>query len=169
MKMLWLLKIAKQLSECCNLIDTFCREHNHQIGHFRIASSLCFKARLSAKPGLCSSRARWPLAPNFCFWATRKSQIFHTNHMLGSLDFTGSEHWAPFNFPQSTALKATGMKMFFYSHADKTHFQLLVLSLILKVRFYELNNWPIQSNESIITSQKVDMKHRCNGLSMKLN
>ena len=48
--MLWLLKIAKQLSECCNLIDTFCREHNHQIGHFRIASSLCFKARLSAKP-----------------------------------------------------------------------------------------------------------------------
>ena len=49
--------------------------------------------------GLCSSRARWPLAPNFCPWATRKSQIFHTNHMLGTLDFTVSEHWAPFNFP----------------------------------------------------------------------
>ena len=30
---------------------------------------------------------------------TRKSQIFHTNHMLGTLDFTVSEHWAPFNFP----------------------------------------------------------------------
>ena len=29
---------------------------------------------------------------------TRKSQIFHTNHMLGTLDFTVSEHWAPFNF-----------------------------------------------------------------------
>ena len=49
-------------------------------------------------PGPCSSRARWPLAPNFCSWATRKSQIFHTNHMLGTLDFTGSEHWVPFNF-----------------------------------------------------------------------
>ena len=25
--------------------------------------------------------------------------------MLGTLDFTGSEHWAPFNFFQSTALE----------------------------------------------------------------
>ena len=33
--------------------------------------------------GLCSSRTRWPPAPNFCSRATRKSQIFHTNHMLG--------------------------------------------------------------------------------------
>ena len=32
--------------------------------------------------GVCSSRAWWPLAPNFCPRATRKSQIFHTNHML---------------------------------------------------------------------------------------
>ena len=23
--------------------------------------------------GLCSSRARWPLAPNYCPWATRRS------------------------------------------------------------------------------------------------
>ena len=51
------------------------------------------------KAGLYSSRARWPLVPNFCPWATRKSQIFYTNHMLGTLDFTVSEHWAPFNFP----------------------------------------------------------------------
>ena len=50
-------------------------------------------------PGLCSSRAQWPLAPNFCSWAIRKSYFFHTNHMLGTLDFTVSEHWAPFNFP----------------------------------------------------------------------
>ena len=35
---------------------------------------------------------------NFCSWAGRKSQIFHTNHMLSS------EHWAPFNFPYSTTL-----------------------------------------------------------------
>ena len=54
--------------------------------------------------GLCSSRALWPLVPNFCSWTTRKSQIFHTNHILGTLVFTGSEHWAPFHFPQSTAL-----------------------------------------------------------------
>ena len=38
-------------------------------------------------PGLCSSRARWPLAPNVCPWATRKSQIFYTNHMLGTIEF----------------------------------------------------------------------------------
>ena len=48
--------------------------------------------------GLCSSRARWPLAPSFCPWATRKSQIFHTNHVLGTIDFTDSKDWAPFNF-----------------------------------------------------------------------
>ena len=47
------------------------------------------------KAGLCSSGAWSPLAPNFCSRVTRKSQIFHTNHMLGTLDFTGSEHWAP--------------------------------------------------------------------------
>ena len=52
----------------------------------------------TATSGLCSSRAQWPLAPNFCPRATRKSQIFHTNHMLGTLDFTVSEYWAPFNF-----------------------------------------------------------------------
>ena len=28
-----------------------------------------------------------------------ENQIFHTNHMLGTLDFTGYEHWAPLNFP----------------------------------------------------------------------
>ena len=39
---------------------------------------------------------------------TRKSQIFHTNHMPGTLDFTVSEHWAPFNFPKSTALNFKG-------------------------------------------------------------
>ena len=30
--------------------------------------------------GLCSSRARWPLAPNFCSWVIRKSYFLHTNH-----------------------------------------------------------------------------------------
>jgi len=55
-------------------------------------------------PGLCSSGAWWPMVPNFCSWATRKSKSFHTNHMLGTLDFTGAEHWALFNFPWSKAL-----------------------------------------------------------------
>ena len=53
--------------------------------------------------GLCSSRAQWPLGPNFCSQATRKSQFSHKNQMLGTLDFTGSQCWAPLNFPQSTA------------------------------------------------------------------
>ena len=39
-----------------------------------------------------------------CSWATKKSYFFHTNHMLGALDFTSSEHWALFNFSKSTAL-----------------------------------------------------------------
>ena len=43
---------------------------------------------INSAAGLCSSRAWWPLVPNFCPWATRKPQIFHTNHMLGTLDFT---------------------------------------------------------------------------------
>ena len=68
---------------------------------FRIGvHTICFSCRnekLSA--GLCCSRARWPLAPNVCSRATRKSQIFHTNHMLGALDSTDSEHWTSFNFP----------------------------------------------------------------------
>ena len=33
----------------------------------------------------------------FCSWATKNSYFFHTNNMLGILDFTSSEHWASFN------------------------------------------------------------------------
>ena len=50
---------------------------------------------------LCSSRARWSLAPNFCSWVTGKTQFFHRNHMLGTLDYTGP---APFSFSKSTSL-----------------------------------------------------------------
>ena len=65
-----------------------------------IQTSFLLLRKLSLKihTGLCSSRSQWPLAANFCSWATRTSQVFHTNHMLGTLDFTGSEYWAPFNF-----------------------------------------------------------------------
>ena len=40
------------------------------------------------------------LAPtcSFCTHVTKKSKFFYRNHMLGTLDFTGWQHWAPFNF-----------------------------------------------------------------------
>ena len=57
--------------------------------------------RKKNQSGLCPSRAQCPLMPNFCSWVTRKSNFFHSNHMLDTLDFTGSEHWAPFKFPWS--------------------------------------------------------------------
>ena len=41
---------------------------------------------------LCSSSVQWPLVFNFCPQETRKSLPFHRNHMLGTVDFTGSEH-----------------------------------------------------------------------------
>ena len=44
---------------------------------------------------LCSSRARLPVAPNSRSQVTRKSLLFHRNHMLGTLDFTSSGHWLP--------------------------------------------------------------------------
>ena len=61
--------------------------------------SICQQKNFVIATGLYSSRARWPVAPTFCSWATRKSYYFHANHMLGALDFTSSERWAPFNFP----------------------------------------------------------------------
>ena len=61
-------------------------------------ASLNCEMSLIIATGLYSSRARWPVAPNFCSWATRKSYYFHANHMLRALDFTNSEHWAPLNF-----------------------------------------------------------------------
>ena len=53
----------------------------------------------SVQQGCALAEPGGPVAPNFCPRATRKSQIFHTNHTLGTLDFTDSEDWAPFNFP----------------------------------------------------------------------
>ena len=53
--------------------------------------------------GLCSSRVRWPLVPKLKM-GDLNIILFHENHMLSTIDFTDSEHWAPFNFPLSTAL-----------------------------------------------------------------
>ena len=41
---------------------------------------------------------------NFSSQATRKAYLSNKNHMLATLNFTGSEHWALFNFSLSTAL-----------------------------------------------------------------
>ena len=71
----------------------------HPLGSAVLHVMVCNEKRFNLENELCSSRALWPLAPNFCPWVTRKSPVFHTNHMLGTLDFTVSEHWAPFNFP----------------------------------------------------------------------
>ena len=64
-----------------------------------------------------------------CSWVTRKSEIFHTNHMLGSLDFTGAEDWAPFNGAQLWQIrKPTGFILISYvlssslKSLTKTHY-----------------------------------------------
>ena len=59
----------------------------------------------------------------FCF--------FHKKHMLGTLDFTISEHWAPFNFVQELSLVLFQFVLSFpsasfvscpsFSHDDGSH------------------------------------------------
>ena len=44
---------------------------------------------------LCSSSSQGPLELYFKFWVTRRSQFLDRNHVLDTLNFTGSEHWAP--------------------------------------------------------------------------
>ena len=51
------------------------------------------------KQGCALAEPGGPWRLTFALGRLKKSQIFHTNHMLGTLDFTVSEHWAPFNFP----------------------------------------------------------------------
>lgn len=46
------------------------------------------------------------LAPGallFALGQLGKFSFFHTKHMQRTLDFMVSKHWAPFNFPWSTA------------------------------------------------------------------
>ena len=56
---------------------------------------------------LCPSSTQWPLAPNFCSQATRKSQFFHRNHMLGTLDSRGSEPLGSLQFFLEHSLEYT--------------------------------------------------------------
>ena len=51
-----------------------------------------------------SSRAQWPVAPNFCSWATRKSLLFFIQIICWAHWISQVSAWAPFNFSYSTAL-----------------------------------------------------------------
>ena len=66
----------------------FCTNNIITVEHLRIGPQGCALAEPSGP---------WRLT--FALWATRKSYFLHTNHMLGTLDFTVSDLWAPFNFP----------------------------------------------------------------------
>ena len=89
-----------------------------------------------------------PVAPNFCSWVTRKSQFFHTNHMLGTLDFTGSEHQDPFNFPQSTAL--ISMHIFFPNR--RVWSQAMIVNFVL-LQGYNYISWQIYIVQTIYLFQ----------------
>ena len=67
---------------------TLINSYTSQVQCTSLSRDKKFVTSLVQSAGLCSSRARWPLAPDFCPWATRKSQIFQTNHMMGTLNFT---------------------------------------------------------------------------------
>ena len=94
--------ICQMLAKCSGLNPkekgNFCVVLTYSGARVKLGSFMSQSQR-KRNAELCSSRARWPLVPNFYPWATSKSQIFHTNHMPGTLDFTLSEHWAPFSFP----------------------------------------------------------------------
>ena len=56
-----------------------------------ITAALCLTTQGCALPA-----PSWPVVLNYCSGATRK--FLHRNHVLGTQDFTGPEHLAPFNF-----------------------------------------------------------------------
>ena len=41
----------------------------------------------------------------------KKILVFYRNRMLGTLDFTGSEHWVPFNTAWSTTLRSNRRRL----------------------------------------------------------
>ena len=58
---------------------------------------LCYLLRICViSSKLCSSNAWWPIAPNFCYWATRKN--FFCIEIMCWAPWI-SEHWGPFNRP----------------------------------------------------------------------
>ena len=71
----------------------------HQVKIYQKCLDRVRKNSLKIIQGYALAEPSGPWRLTLCPRPTRKSQIFHTNHMLGTLDFTVSEHWAPFNFP----------------------------------------------------------------------
>ena len=69
--------------QACAFQDPIQKEKNV---YFVNSSISCLHLRL------CSSSVQWPLVFNLCPQETRKSLLFHRNYMLGTVDFTGSEH-----------------------------------------------------------------------------
>ena len=63
----------------------------------------------------CIQSCALTLVPNFCRWGTRKPWLFHSNLMLGTMDFIGSVHLAPFRLSQSTALNVMSQQQNFHS------------------------------------------------------
>ena len=98
----YLLGTTNSLNLCyCPLVTIRINTHpflpsTHQFFYLSLLVLLILKARL------------WPQV-------TRRSQFFHRNIKLSTLDFTGSRHWAPFQFSQSTPLSkcpGTGFLVF---------------------------------------------------------
>ena len=76
----------------CYVLLRFDKYHFVLVLFFPSLSSQHFQGCALAEPG-------GPCCLPFALGWPRKSQIFHTNHILGTLDFTVSERWAPFIFP----------------------------------------------------------------------
>ena len=116
--------------------------------------------------------------------------------MLDTLDFTGLHHWVRIKlfflrqehklkimtwYPNRSFLSFPGppyqnkvkysafdLEMIFHSHADKTNFHRkgYALGLILKVRFFGTQKWPIIKKQillvTIIHSQRPYLEMSCN-------
>ena len=85
---LWIISFQRELrralifSPCYKVIIVYSKHTNE----------MCSLNEGLGYSGLCSSRARCPLAPNFCPWATSKSYAghprFYSFRALGSLQFS---------------------------------------------------------------------------------
>ena len=64
----------------------------HQVKIYQKCVDRVRKNSLKIIQGCALAEPGGPWHQTLCPRSTRKSQIFHTNHMLGTLDFTVSEH-----------------------------------------------------------------------------
>ena len=65
-----------------------------------IAGEFCWPLAVIENPAKLHESSRgFDLAAPGGLWCLEILVFFHTNHALGTLDFTISEDWAPINFP----------------------------------------------------------------------